>query len=106
MLKFSFNGNLRALEKAIKEEEARMKRDAKQRVTEIGERAVKVAKESTSYRDVTGRLRSSNGYRVDEDLTLTLYNDCPYAAEKSANGADVLDSAILFADKELKRTFE
>lgn len=71
------------------------------RLDEVGRRAVEIAKETGSYRDVTGRLRASNRYRV-EGYDLVLYNDAPYAGEVEARGEVVLTTAALEAARMLE----
>jgi len=67
--------------------------------------AIEVAKETGTYRDVTGRLRASNDYVVDDD-GVTLVNTAPYAKDVEARGEVVLSSAVLYLEKKLKEDFE
>lgn len=86
----------RELEKAMEGIEGKVRR----RMDEVGARAVEIAKETGTYHDVTGRLRSSNKYKVG-DRSLTLYNDAPYAEEVEARGEIVLTTAALEAERML-----
>lgn len=72
----------------------------RRRLDDVGRRAVEIAKETGSYRDVTGRLRASSKYRV-EGYDLVLYNDAPYAGEVEARGEVVLTTAALEAARML-----
>lgn len=71
----------------------------------VGREAVEYAKEHGSYRDVTGNLRRSNKYKVDES-GLTVYNDAPYAEAVEHRGYEVISGAALYAEKRLKEEFE
>lgn len=71
------------------------------RLDEVGKRAVEIAKETGTYHDVTGRLRSSNKYRVVDGRDLVLYNDAPYAEDVEARGEVVLTTAALEAERML-----
>lgn len=68
----------------------------------VGEQAVQYAVEHGEYRDVTGRLRSSNNYKVSKGK-LTIYNTAPYAEEVQNRGLDVIGGAALFAKYELEK---
>lgn len=70
------------------------------RLDEVGRKAVEIAKETGSYHDVTGRLRRSNGYKV-EGRNLIIYNSAPYAEDVEARGKIVLTTAVLEAEKML-----
>lgn len=72
---------------------------------EVGEEAVDYARKFGNYRDVTGVLRNSNRYEVDEN-GLALINDAPYASDVEARGREVLTGAVLFAENRLKEEFE
>lgn len=71
----------------------------------VGRDAVEYAKEHGSYHDVTGNLRRSNKYKVDES-GLTVYNDAPYAEAVEQRGYEVISGAALYAEKRLKEEFE
>lgn len=81
------------------------KDEAKEKMREVGEDAVAYAIENGNYKDVTGRLRASNKYAVD-DNGLKIYNDAPYASSVEARGKEVISGAALFAEKRLKEIFE
>lgn len=68
----------------------------------VGEEAVNIAKSSTAYHDVTGRLRSSNKYQADEN-GLKIYNDAPYASQVEARCGNVIAEAIIYAKNELQK---
>lgn len=86
----------------IERDIASVRKSEEQRIVAIGEKAVEVAVENGTYHDVTGRLRRSNGFRLEEGKAI-LYNSAPYAEEVSARGHEVLDSAAKFLDEEIKR---
>ena len=65
-----------------------------------GQEAVQYAIDNGTYHNVTGRLRSSNRYRVDNGVELS--NDAEYASNVEARGEDVLSGAALFLEKRLK----
>lgn len=71
----------------------------------VGREAVQYAIESGSYKDHTGKLRSSNGAEADES-GLILKNDTPYASYVESKGYDVLSGAALEAEARLKEIFE
>lgn len=71
------------------------------RLDEVGNRAVEIAKETGTYHDVTGRLRSSNKFRVVNGRDLVLCNDAPYAEDVEARGEVVLTTAALEAERML-----
>lgn len=71
------------------------------RLDEVGKKAVEIAKETGTYHDVTGRLRSSNKFRVVNGRDLVLYNDAPYAEDVEARGEIVLTTAALEAERML-----
>lgn len=80
---------------------AKIKQEVEAKMREVGEEAVNYAVENGTYKDVTGRLRSSNRYRIS-DRGLELYNTAPYAQDVEARGEDVLSGAALFAESKLK----
>lgn len=94
---FDFNEIEREIEEYEKEVRKQMEKRAKE--------AVEVAKETGTYRDVTGRLRASNDYVVDDD-GVSLVNTAPYAKDVEARGEVVLSSAALYLEKKLKEDFE
>lgn len=80
-------------------------------VSATGEEAVQYARAHGNYKDISGKLRKSNHYSVEQG-NLTLYNDAAglqgelYAATMEAKGYDVLSGAALFAERNLKEKFE
>lgn len=78
--------------------------EVKGAMAEVGEEAVRYAKEHGDYQDRTGTLRKSNGYEVQDD-GLLLRNDAEYASYVEAK-RDVLGNAALEADRLLKERFE
>lgn len=75
------------------------------KIRDIGEESVQVAKETGDYNDVTGNLRRSNDYKADIN-GLELINHADYASDVEAKGKIVLSSAALYAEKRLKEEFE
>lgn len=78
--------------------------EVKGAMAEVGEEAVRYAKEHGDYQDRTGTLRKSNRYEVQDD-GLLLRNDAEYASYVEAK-RDVLGNAALEADRLLKERFE
>lgn len=80
-------------------------------IERIGKEAVDYAVANGTYHDVTGTLRRSNKFKV-EDGGLILYNDAKspsgeeYAEKVEQRGLEVLSGAILYAEKRLKEEFE
>lgn len=78
---------------------------------DAGKNAIEFAESNGNYRDHTLTLRSSNKYDVDR-TGLKLYNDAKalngeyYATFVESKGFDVLSSAALHAERELKDMFE
>ncbi|MEG1693443.1 MAG: hypothetical protein RR312_08645 [Bacteroidales bacterium] len=75
------------------------------KVYEIGQEAIDYAKENGSYKDQTGTLRQSNIHEVDNE-GLVLKNEAEYASYVESKGYEVLSSAALHAEKQLKEEFE
>lgn len=71
-------------------------------IEQVGQQAVEVAKRNGTYHDVTGNLRRSNGFKMGTD-TAVLYNSASYAAEVSARGEDVIDSATAYLKNQLSK---
>lgn len=72
---------------------------------EEGKAFVEDAKQTGSYTDRTGCLRSSNDYEVDKD-GLTLKNEAEYASFVESKGFEVVGSAAIRTEKRLKDRFE
>lgn len=89
------------LRKEIASVNAEVEAKVRGRLDEVGRKAVEIAKETGTYHDVTGRLRSSNKYRIENGRDLVLYNDAPYAEDVEARGKVVLTTAALEAAKML-----
>lgn len=79
--------------------------EVERKMIDVGDEAVKYAKEHGDYQDHTLTLRTSNDYDVDKD-GLTLKNEAEYASFVESKGYDVLSSAALYAEKQLKEEFE
>ena len=85
--------------------------DMQQTERKLAQDAVDYAKQMGTYKDVTGTLRNSNKFEVDES-GVTLYNDAQspqgvnYASFVEAKGYEVLSQAALFLEKNLKEEFE
>ncbi len=101
MRKSTFNFDFSDIAPALKEFETKTRKQ----MESVGQKAVDYAKENGNYHDVTGRLRASNKYKVEQSAkgaTLEVYNDAPYAADVEAHGKDVISGAGLYAEKLLK----
>lgn len=79
--------------------------EVKGAMIEVGEEAVQYAKDNGDYQDITGTLRKSNEYEVDE-TGLTMKNETEYASFVEAKGFEVLSGAALEAERLLKEKFE
>ena len=79
--------------------------EVKGAMAEVGEEAVQYAKDHGDYQDITGTLRQSNEYEVDE-TGLTLKNETEYASYVEAKGFEVLSGAALEAERILKEKIE
>lgn len=77
------------------------KKECHENIEHIGEEAVEIAKQSTAYNDVTGNLRASNSYYVDDDCNLRLYNSADYASNVEMRTGNVLADAVLYAINKL-----
>lgn len=74
-------------------------------MTKVGRKAVSYAKATGDYEDHTGHLRASNTFEVDES-GLHIGNNAEYASYVEAKGFTVVSAAALFAEQQLKKTFE
>lgn len=72
---------------------------------EVGRKSVSYAKATGNYQDITGRLRASNTYEVNES-GLIIGNNAPYASFVESKGYEVCESAALFAQEQLRKRFE
>lgn len=68
--------------------------DVKKKFAEAGEYFVQSAIDGGTYKNRTGRLRSSSEYEVSDDC-LTLKNTCPYASDVEARGYEVFSTFVL-----------
>lgn len=93
-VKFDFSD----IEKAIKE----VRTDVRKEFTRLGSEGVAYARRYGSYKDRTGRLRSSNRFEATEDH-LVLKNDAPYATNVEHRGYDVLSGAFLETARKLNK---
>lgn len=71
----------------------------------VGRKAVSYAKATGNYQDHTGNLRASNRYFVTPN-GLTIANIAEYASFVESKGFTVVGAAALFAEQQLKKTFE
>ncbi len=85
---------------------SKFNQNVRNKVEEVGQKAVEYAIENGDYHDVTGKTRKSNHYEVDDNNNLKLYNDSGYADEIEANGKDVIGGAAIFAEQELRKAFK
>lgn len=76
-----------------------------QEMDRIGRKAVSYAKATGNYEDHTGHLRASNKYEVTP-TGLHIYNDAEYASYVESKGFVVVSQAALFAEAQLKKSFE
>lgn len=97
-MKFKFKADNQSVRKAMNDFE----NGIQAALNEVGKRAVKYAVEHGEYRDVTGRLRRSNGYEVKRN-GLRIYNTAPYAGDVQNRGLDVINGAAMYAESELEK---
>lgn len=71
---------------------------------EAGRDGVEYAKAHGNYKNRTGHLRASNGYRADEK-GLEMYNDADYASNVESRGYDVISGAYLHTVERLEHDF-
>lgn len=76
--------------------------EVEKKMIDVGDESVKYAEEHGTYQDHTLNLRTSNKFDVDKN-GLTLENTAEYASYVEAKGFDVLSSAALEAEKQLKK---
>lgn len=86
--------------------------EVKLKVDEIGYDADDFDAKDGNYQDHTKTLRKSNKHEVEEDCSLTLYNDAAddkgyhYASNVESKGFRVRSGGALYAEKRLKEEFE
>lgn len=83
----------------------RAKKEVMSEMDRVGRKAVSYAKATGDYEDHTGNLRASNAYEVTEE-GLKIMNTADYAAYVESKGYTVCSEAALFAEQQLKKTFE
>lgn len=76
------------------------RREVRERLSDLGRRAVDVNIAEGDYHNVTGNLRRSNYYRADED-GLELGNSADYASNVESRGYNVIDSGVKLIMEEL-----
>lgn len=102
MLKYSCKYDFSDIDRFMKE----AKSNVKAAMVQAGENAIVNAAERCVATGVNTHAMLSNEYVVNEDdLTLTLTNNCGYADTLEANGKDVLSGAALMAHQELQNQF-
>lgn len=79
--------------------------EVKGEMKKVGYKAVSYAKATGDYEDHTGHLRASNDFYVDEH-GLKVFNTAEYASYVESKGYNVVTAAALFAEEQLKKTFE
>lgn len=80
-------------------------REVMEEMDRVGRKAVSYAKATGNYEDHTGHLRASNTYSVDRN-GLHIGNTAEYASYVESKGYTVASEAALFAEQQLKKTFE
>lgn len=86
--------------------------EVRSKVDEIGNDADEFDTKDGTYQDHTKKLRKSNKHEVEEDCSLTLYNDAAsdkgyhYASDVESKGFRVRSGGALYAEKRLKEEFE
>lgn len=85
--------------------------EVEKKMIDAGEDGVRYAEENGNYQDHTLKLRTSNGYDVDE-TGLVLTNNAKsekgysYASDVESKGYEVLGGAALFVCNKLKEELE
>lgn len=77
------------------------KREVKEYLEDIGQRAEEANIREGDYQNRTGNLRRSNYHEADED-GLTLGNRADYASEVESKGYNVIDSGVKLIMEELE----
>lgn len=88
------------LENEIEKFFADAKREVKDYLEDLGQRAEEANIREGDYQNRTGNLRRSNYHEVDED-GLTLGNSAGYASEVESKGYNVIDSGVKLIMEEL-----
>lgn len=76
------------------------RREVREYLEDLGERAVAANVAEGDYHNVTGNLRRSNYYKADED-GLELGNSAEYASEVESRGYNVIDSGVKLIMEEI-----
>lgn len=76
------------------------KREVKEYLEDLGQRAEEANIREGDYQNRTGNLRRSNYHEADED-GLTLGNRANYASEVESKGYNVIDSGVKLIMEEL-----
>lgn len=88
------------LENEIEKFFADAKREVKDYLEDLGQRAEEANIREGDYQNRTGNLRRSNYHEADED-GLTLGNRADYASEVESKGYNVIDSGVKLIMEEL-----
>lgn len=88
------------LENEIKKFFADAKREVKDYLEDLGQRAEEANIREGDYQNRTGNLRRSNYHEADEN-GLTLGNSAGYASEVESKGYNVIDSGVKLIMEEL-----
>lgn len=88
------------LDREIEQFFADAKREVKDYLEDLGQRAEEANIREGDYQNRTGNLRRSNYHEADED-GLTLGNSAGYASEVESKGYNVIDSGVKLIIEEL-----
>lgn len=88
------------LDREIEQFFADAKREVKDYLEDLGQRAEEANIRDGDYQNRTGNLRRSNYHEADED-GLTLGNRADYASEVESKGYNVIDSGVKLIMEEL-----
>lgn len=88
------------LDREIEQFFADAKREVKDYLEDLGQRAEEANVREGDYQNRTGNLRRSNYHEADED-GLTLGNSAGYASEVESKGYNVIDSGVKLIMEEL-----
>ncbi len=88
------------LDREIEQFFADAKREVKDYLEDLGQRAEEANIREGDYQNRTGNLRRSNYHEADED-GLTLGNSAGYASEVESKGYNVIDSGVKLIMEEL-----
>ena len=88
------------LENEIERFFAEARREVRDYLDDLGQRAEEANVREGDYHNVTGHLRRSNYHKADED-GLELGNSADYASEVESRGYNVIDSGVRLILEEL-----